>query len=177
MSRILGDLPFVLNFIDSIVIFSKSREHVEHVKCLIERLNEAKLIINKIKGNFFSTQISLLVFITVLSRKKVDPTKLANIHELTPPTTAKQVQAYLGTTNFFREYIPLYIYNWQQRIWRSYHEGNSQFSTPSMPQSKIEQNHNYFIDGPGGTGKTILYSTLVEHKLGQQKLVVVVNCI
>jgi hypothetical protein len=32
----------------------------------------------------------------------------------------------------------------------------------------------YFIDGPGGTGKTILYSTLIEHKRGQQKPVVVV---
>jgi ATP-dependent DNA helicase PIF1 len=31
-----------------------------------------------------------------------------------------------------------------------------------------------FIDGPGGTGKTILYSTLIEHKRGQQKPAVVV---
>ncbi|GJJ75097.1 hypothetical protein EMPS_07455 [Entomortierella parvispora] len=45
MTRILGDLPFVLVFIDDIVIFSKTKEeHAAHVKCVIERLTEAKLI-------------------------------------------------------------------------------------------------------------------------------------
>jgi hypothetical protein len=37
----------------------------------------------------------------------VDPKKLANIDEWQPPTTGKQVQSYMGTFNFFREYIPL----------------------------------------------------------------------
>jgi hypothetical protein len=32
----------------------------------------------------------------------------------------------------------------------------------------------YFIDGPGGAGKTFLYSTPIEHKCGQHKPVVVV---
>ena len=109
MPRILGDLPFVLNFIDDIVIFSKNREeHAAHVKCVIERLNAAKLIINRSKCNFFSTQISLLGFIVHLKGKGIDPSKLVNIHEWDAPTTAKQVQSYLGTFNFFREHIPLY---------------------------------------------------------------------
>jgi hypothetical protein len=101
MSRILGDLPFVLNFIDDIVIFSKTREHAAHVKLVIERLNEAKLIINKSKRNFFSTQISLLGFIVNLTGKEVYPTKLANIHEWAPSSTAKQVQSYWVTIQLF----------------------------------------------------------------------------
>ena len=63
MSRILGDLPFMSFFIDDLVIYSKNRkEHAEHVRCVIERLNEANLIINKEKCNFFATQITLLSF-------------------------------------------------------------------------------------------------------------------
>jgi len=109
MSRILGDLPFVCFFIDDIVIFSKNREdHAEHVKQVIERLNEAKLIINKNKCNFFSTQIALLGFLVDLHGKRVDPNKLANINEWMPPTNATEVQSYMGTFNFFREYIPLF---------------------------------------------------------------------
>ena len=109
MTRILGDLPFVLNFIDDIVIFSKNREeHAEHVRTVIERLNAAKLIINKNKCRFYSTQISLLGFVIGLHGKSVDPTKFANIDEWEPPTTAKQVQSYLGTFNFFREFIPIF---------------------------------------------------------------------
>lgn len=37
MNRLLGDLPFVCNFIDDIVIFSKNRkEHAQHVKMPLE---------------------------------------------------------------------------------------------------------------------------------------------
>src|ERR1700744_640662 len=108
MSRILGDLPFVSFFIDDLVIYSKNRkEHAEHVRSVIERLNEANLIINKEKCNFFATQIALLGFTIDLHGKRIDPRKLANIHEWYPPTSAKQVQSYMGTFNFFREHVPL----------------------------------------------------------------------
>ncbi|GJJ71586.1 hypothetical protein EMPS_03936 [Entomortierella parvispora] len=109
MTRILGDLPFVLVFIDDIVIFSKTKEeHAAHVKCVIERLTEAKLIINPEKSHFFATQIVLLGFVIDLAGKRVDPTKLANIDQWVPPTTGNQIQSYMGTFNFFREFIPLF---------------------------------------------------------------------
>lgn len=109
MSRILGDLAFVCNFIDDIVVFSKNKEeHAEHVRTVIQRLNEAKLIINKDKCNFFSTQICLLGFTVSLHGKSVDPTKFANIDEWDAPVSGKQVSAYLGTFNFVRGHIPLY---------------------------------------------------------------------
>lgn len=108
MSRILGDLPFVRNFIDDILIASKNREeHAEHVKIVIERLTKANLIINKDKCNFFSTQVALLGFIIDVNGKRIDPNKLANINEWLPPTTGKQVMSYMGTFNFFRDYVPL----------------------------------------------------------------------
>jgi hypothetical protein len=109
MTRILGDLPFVLIFIDDIVIFSKTREeHAEQVKCVIDRLTKAKLIINKEKSHFYTIQIILLGSVVDRLGKRVDPTKLANIHEWVPPTTGTQIQSYMGTFNFFREYIPLF---------------------------------------------------------------------
>lgn len=110
MSRIVGDLPSVLNFINNI-IFSRNREdHAAHVKEVIDRLNKANLIINEDKCHFFSTQVALLGYIVDLHGKRVDPKKLANIDEWLPPTTGKQIQAYMGTFNFFREHIPLISY-------------------------------------------------------------------
>ncbi len=109
MSRILGDLPFVSNQVDDIVIYSKNREeHAEHVRTVIEWLTAARLIINFEKCFFFRTQISLLGFVVGLHGKSVDPKKLANSDSWSAPTTRKQVQSYLGTFNFFREYIPMY---------------------------------------------------------------------
>jgi hypothetical protein len=108
MSRILGDLEFVRNFIDDILIASKDRsDHCENVKLVIERLTEAKLIINIDKCNFYSTQVSLLGFVINTKGRRVDPNKLVNINDWQPPTTGKQVQSYMGTFNFFREYMPL----------------------------------------------------------------------
>ena len=43
-----------------------------------------------------------------LHGKSVDTKKLANIDEWVEPTTGKQIQSYLGSFNFFREFIPLY---------------------------------------------------------------------
>ena len=54
-----------------------------------------------------ATQVALLGFIIDINGKRVDPNKLVNINEWQPPTTGKQVQSYMGTFNFFREYIPL----------------------------------------------------------------------
>ena len=108
MSRILGDLPFVRNFIDDILIASKTRaEHAIHVKTVIERLTAAKLIINIDKCRFYCTQVALLGFIIDVNGKRVDPNKLANIDDWKPPTTGKQVMSYMGTFNFFRDYVPL----------------------------------------------------------------------
>ncbi|GJJ73976.1 hypothetical protein EMPS_06334 [Entomortierella parvispora] len=108
MSRILGDLKFVRNFIDDILIASKNKaEHAEHVRIVIERLTEANLIINGDKCRFYSTQVALLGFIIDVNGKRVDPNKLANIDEWKAPTTGKQVMSYMGTFNFFREFVPL----------------------------------------------------------------------
>jgi len=81
---------------------------VEHVGIVIERLTAAKLILNRDKCNFFSIQISLLGFVIGLHGKSVDPTKFANTDEWAAPTTAKQILSFLGTLNFFREFIPLF---------------------------------------------------------------------
>lgn len=95
MSRILGDLPFVLNFLDDIVVYSRNRkEHDAHVRTVINRLNAANLILNRDKCALYSTQISLLGFVVGLHGKSVDPRKFANIGDWVEPTTSKQIQTY-----------------------------------------------------------------------------------
>jgi hypothetical protein len=108
MSRILGDLKFVRNFIDDILIASRNRhDHAIQVRMVIKRLTDAKLIINREKCKFYSTQVALLGFIVDLDGKRIDPNKLVNIRDWQPPTTGKQVQSYMGTFNFFRDQVPL----------------------------------------------------------------------
>ena len=43
----------------------------------------------------------------MIEGRHIDPYKLVNINEWHPPTSGKQVQSYMGTFNFFREYMPV----------------------------------------------------------------------
>lgn len=110
MSRILGDPPFVLAFIDDIVnILTKSRGACG--ACQNSNWTDycsQAYILNRDKCNFFLIQISLLGFVIGLHGKSVDPTKFANIDEWAAPTTFKQIMSFVGTLNFFLEFIPLF---------------------------------------------------------------------
>lgn len=109
MSRLLGDLPYVGIYVDDIIIFSKTKEdHLVHVQVVLERLTEAKLIVNREKSHFMSTEVLLLGFIVNEFGKKINYEKLANVHLWAYPTNKKMIQRYLGLFNYFRIFIPLY---------------------------------------------------------------------
>jgi transposase InsO family protein len=109
MHVLMGDLPFVRVFIDDIIVFSEShREHLEHVHEVLQRLTEAKLIINVDKSHFFRTELRLLGFIVGTYGIKVDPSKLNGMESWPEPATTKELQHYLGLFNYFRDHIPLY---------------------------------------------------------------------
>ena len=105
---ILGDLWFVLAYIDDIVIFSQYEEdHYLYIIEVIERLMEAGLWLNLEKCHFYRKQIHLLGFIITPHGIILDPNKLVNIQDWNPPTTVKQVMHYLGLFNYFWQHIPL----------------------------------------------------------------------
>lgn len=102
MSVILGDLPFVAVYVDDIVIFSDTpEEHLRHVQLVLDRLTQAKLIINPEKCHFFCTEVVLLGFVINEHGHRIQTEKIANIQRWAPPTNGKMVQRYLGMFNYF----------------------------------------------------------------------------
>ena len=109
MSQLLGDLHYCGIYVDDIIIYSKTiEEHVVHVQNVIQRLTEAKLIINREKSRFLSTQVVLLGFVVNKDGRSINREKLANVHVWAYPTNKRMVSRYLGMFGYFREYIPLY---------------------------------------------------------------------
>ena len=109
MSHLLGDLHYAGVYVDDIIIFSDTiEEHLAHVSVVIARLTEAKLIINREKSKFLSTEVLLLGFIVNEKGRSINTEKIANVQSWAPPTNKKMIQRYLGLFNYFREYIPLY---------------------------------------------------------------------
>ena len=107
MAILLHDLDFVRVFIDDIVVFSKSRsDHVAHLREVLCRLNQAKLILNVDKCHFVRLEVMLLGFRISPYGRSIDPSRLANLVDWPTPTTAKQLRSFLGFVNYLREYVP-----------------------------------------------------------------------
>jgi hypothetical protein len=70
-------------------------------------LNQAKLILNVPKCHLFKTSLVLLGFTVNEYGHAVDPEHSKKAINWPIPTTGKQIQAFLGFINYFREHIPM----------------------------------------------------------------------
>ena len=105
---IFKECPFVKTFIDDAIVFSPDWEtHIKHVKIAIIKLNEARLILNIQKCYFFQTSLLLLGFRINAYGHSIDPNHIKKASNWPIPTTGKQIQAFLGFVNYFREHILL----------------------------------------------------------------------
>ena len=106
MTGILKDFPFAIAYLDDIIIFSKTpQEHLSHICMVFEKLKSANLSMKKSKCSFFSKEIQYLGHI--LSATGIPPlsSKTHTIQNMKPPTTPKQVRAFLGLVGYYRKFI------------------------------------------------------------------------
>jgi len=110
MDRIVQDLQCVLVYIDDIIVSSKTfREHVEHVKRLITRLNQVNLKIQLPKCKLAFDKLIIVGHEVSKEGVTVATGKLVKMDGWeTPITTLKQLQSRLGFANYFREFVPEY---------------------------------------------------------------------
>ena len=106
MTGILKDFPFAIVYLDDIIIFSKTpKEHLSHIHMVFERLKSANLSMKKSKCSFFSKEIQYLGHILSATGIQPLPSKTHAIHNMNPPTTPKQVRAFLRLVGFYRKFI------------------------------------------------------------------------
>ena len=106
MTGILKDFNFTIAYLDDRIIFSKTpQEHLLHIRKVFEKLKSATLSMNKSKCNFFSKEIQYLGHILSASGIRPLPSKTHAIQHMQPPTTPKQVQAFLGLVGYYRKFI------------------------------------------------------------------------
>ena len=106
MTGILKDFNFVIAYLDDIIIFSKTlQEHLSHIRKVFEKLQSAKLSMKMSKCNFFSKEIQYLGHILSATGIQPLPSKTHAIQHMQPPTTPKQVQAFLGLVGYYRKFI------------------------------------------------------------------------
>jgi hypothetical protein len=90
------DKYFVV-FIDDIVIFSKTEEeHEKHLRLVLEKPRSNKLYAKFSKCEFWLTKITLLGHVISAGGVSVDPGKIKDVLNWMPPTTASEIQSFMG---------------------------------------------------------------------------------
>ena len=109
MNNIFQDLimkGMVCLYLDDILIFMKSiEEHLWITQLVLKHLHEHKLFLWHDKCKFKQTIIEYLGLIISKGEICMDPVKVASVTEWPTPSSRKDVQSFLGFTNFYHRFI------------------------------------------------------------------------
>ena len=108
MDHILGDLQGkrVLCYMDDIIVFSTSlQEHINDLKQVFTKLQDANLKIQLNKTHFLQKEIGFLGHLITSEGVKPNPQKIAAIQNFKIPSTQKEIKSFLGLIGYYRKFI------------------------------------------------------------------------
>ncbi|KAG2191851.1 hypothetical protein INT47_002866, partial [Mucor saturninus] len=111
MNRVLGDCldDFALVYLDDILIFSKTEEdHHRHVRHVLKRLQEEKLVANLKKCEFNKKELIFVGFHISARGILPAPGKVTAVKEWSVPTNVQEVRQFCGLAQHYRRFIPGY---------------------------------------------------------------------
>jgi len=141
MDDIFDDLiteGVVVVYLDDILIFTETlKEHQRVTWRVMELLQKNNLFLKPEKCKFKKTEVEYLGVIISQNSVKMDPVKVAGVMEWPTPSNRKEVQSFLGFTNFYCRFIqgfshlahPLFDLTWKDMEWRWGAEEQSEFDS------------------------------------------------
>ena len=100
---------FKIIYVDDCLCVSRSiEEHLVHLRLLLEDLKKANLTVNLRKSKFFREKIEYLGYELLTRGISASSDKVAAILEFPKPKNPKQLQGFLGLTNFYNKFTSRY---------------------------------------------------------------------
>ena len=97
---------FVVVFIDDILIFSvNAKEHAEHLRIVLSRLQEHKLYAKFSKCEFWLNKVPFLGHVLSDEGISVDPSKVQEVLDWKAPTLVHEVRSFLGLAGYYHLFI------------------------------------------------------------------------
>ncbi|KAK3563159.1 hypothetical protein QTP86_016402 [Hemibagrus guttatus] len=99
----------VIAYIDDILVYSTSmEEHVRMVREVLFRLQHHHLYVNLEKCEFHQPTVTFLGYVISRHGVEMDVVKVQAMTEWPAPTSVRELQRFLGFTNFYRRFIRNY---------------------------------------------------------------------
>jgi hypothetical protein len=108
MNEVLSDYldVFCIAYLDDIINYSDNIEHHrQHMKMILERVEEVGLGLKASKCEFHTNRTEYLGYIMSPTGIQMDLEKVRAVAEWRQPTNVKGVQSLLGFANFYRRFI------------------------------------------------------------------------
>ncbi|KAI2645046.1 Transposon Tf2-9 polyprotein [Labeo rohita] len=97
---------WVIVYIDDILIYSNTfTDHVQHVRTVLQRLIQHKLYAKEEKCQFHQESVAFLGYMISPAGVAMDETKVNAVRNWPLPKTLKELQRFLGFSNFYCRFI------------------------------------------------------------------------
>ena len=95
-----------MGILDDVIVYSATpQEHVAHVRNILGILRKHQLYAKIQKCEFSKEEMTFVGFQVSKSGFGMDPAKVATIMDWPTPKNIKEVQSFLGFSNFYRKFI------------------------------------------------------------------------
>ena len=100
----------VIAYLNDILIYTKEtkEKHNRETRKVLQLLKEHNICLNQEKSEYTKTEVIFLRIIISREGLKIEPEKIKVIREWLIPIMVKEVQAFLGFTNYYQQFIRNY---------------------------------------------------------------------
>ncbi len=109
LADVLRDIPGVIHYVDDVLVYGATlAEHDERLQIVLRRLIAAGFAISDTKCSFRKQAVVFLGHLLSGEKIRPDPSKVAAILQMRPPTNISEHRGLMGFVNFLSQFLPHY---------------------------------------------------------------------